>query len=56
MVGGQRCTSEEALARFFNRTTAAADGQPELAEPIAANPKAIHAAEEYLSAEGFETV
>lgn len=26
--GGQRCTTEEALERFYERVTAAADGEP----------------------------
>lgn len=28
LVGGRRCTTAEAVARFFERTTAAASGQP----------------------------
>jgi len=57
LVGGIRYTSKEALSRFVNGVTAAADGAetvggPGPAETNAERERAIQRAERYLEAEG----
>ncbi len=52
LVGGARYTSAEALARFFARTTAAADGETVVIETEEMNSKAIADAQAFLDSEG----
>ena len=48
-IGGERYTSEEALSRYFQRKTAAADG-----ESVAINTRSgQNKSAEYLESEGF---
>ena len=52
LAGGTRCTSAEALQRFFEATTRAQDGQ--LAGPsLAVSLPEVSTAEAYLESEGF---
>ena len=53
LVGGVRCTSREALARFFERTTAAAEEWPVPAVTLRERRKSLEAAERELIAEGL---
>jgi len=53
LVGGIRCTSREAMARFFERTTAAADGQPIPSATASERRRALQAAERELLDEGL---
>ncbi len=51
LIGGSRCTSEEALWRFIAAVTQAADGQP-AEESHASRDAAAESAEQYLAANG----
>ena len=53
LVGGIRCTSRQAIARFLERTTAAADGQPIPATTLSERRRAREAAERELIADGL---
>lgn len=54
MVGGTRCTSVEALLRFFDRLTAAADGTSTSSPATSRHRKAqVRAAERELEAAGI---
>jgi hypothetical protein len=53
MRGGVRFTSTEAIQRFFDRSTAAADGEPAPARTPAQRQKAIDRAEAELTAAGI---
>jgi len=54
MIGGVRKTSTEAIQRFFERVTAAADGHTERAETPARRRRAVQArAERELIAAGL---
>ena len=53
MVGGQRYTSGEAIQRFADRTTAAADGKPTPARTTKQRDLAIKRAEDELSSHGI---
>ncbi|NLF08870.1 MAG: DUF1580 domain-containing protein [Pirellulaceae bacterium] len=54
MVGGTRCTSVEALQRFFDALTAQADGQPVAPPPRSkSRQRQIEAAEKRLAASGI---
>ena len=50
-IGGSRMTSLEALARFFDATTATANGQPAPTSTPRQREKAIDAAERELASE-----
>jgi hypothetical protein len=50
-VGGTRCTSREALARFFVKLTAAANGTPALPPVSKQQRRAMEAVEKQLDAE-----
>lgn len=54
LIGGRRYTSEEALGRFFARTTAAADGLPAAVQdtPTAARRRHLDAVNAELAARG----
>src|SRR3989442_321478 len=53
LIGGIRMTSREALARFFSRTTAAADGTIQTIRTPKQRQRAIEAAERELSEAGI---
>lgn len=53
LIGGIRHTSREALQRFFERTTAAADGEAPPARTPKQRERAIRAAEKELAASGI---
>jgi hypothetical protein len=53
LIGGIRYTSQEALQRFFEATTAAADGTPVPARTTKRREKAIEAAERELRSAGI---
>ncbi len=53
LVGGTRYTSDEALQRFFEATTAAADGVPAPVATPALRKRAMEAAERRLAADGI---
>jgi hypothetical protein len=52
-IGARRYTSQAALQRFVERTTAAADGEPIPARTVRQREKAIAAAERELAAAGI---
>jgi hypothetical protein len=52
LVGGVRYTSTEAIRRFYDQTTAAADGRPPN-ETVASRKRAMDAAERELIAAGL---
>lgn len=52
-VGGKRFTSAEAIARFIDRTTAAADGEPVPTRTTRERERAIAAAERELAEAGI---
>jgi hypothetical protein len=52
MVGGTRCTSVEALQRFFERITVATDGTPTSCSTVSRRRRAAAAAERELTREG----
>ncbi len=51
-IGGTRCTSKEALGRFFRRLTQQANPQAETVRTVAQRRKATEAAERELLREG----
>jgi uncharacterized protein DUF1580 len=53
MVGGTRYTSAQAIQRFFERATSAADGQSVPAATAAQRRRAMQAAEQELIAAGL---
>lgn len=53
LIGATRRTSSEALARFFQRVTAAADGEPAPVRTPAARERAIRKAERELAEAGI---
>jgi hypothetical protein len=53
LIGGIRYTSAEALQRFFERTTAAANGETVAVRTSKQRAKAIEAAERELAAAGI---
>lgn len=53
LIGGRRYTSEEALQRFIERTTAAANGETIPTRTAKQREKAIAAAERELAAAGI---
>jgi len=53
LIGGTRFTSREALQRFFDRTTAAADGVQPVARTSAERRRSIEAAERELDDAGI---
>jgi len=53
MVGGTRCTSVEALLRFFERLTAATDGKPVPSSDSRHRQAQVRAAERELEAAGI---
>lgn len=52
-IGGRRMTSREALQRFIERTTAAADGEPIPTRTTRERERAIAAAERELAEAGI---
>ena len=53
LIGGRRCTTAEAVARFFEHTTAAASGQPVPARTNRQREAAIRRAEKECEASGI---
>ena len=52
-IGGTRCTSPQALARFFARLTADAQGQPTPVRTPGQRERSIREAEEALARDGM---